>query len=101
MSNGDRRSRGSSASLEKQMAAYDRLPKSVRQALQDSVANWAAYPIRMWWERGDFYDAASLVRRIETWNAHRLEKYARAREREQKRPSQATTGRRRKQNKAA
>jgi hypothetical protein len=46
--------RSSYASLEKQMAAFDRLPRSVRAALADAAFNWAAFPIHRWFEAGRY-----------------------------------------------
>lgn len=60
------------ASIEKQMAAYDALPKSVRAELANGYENWAAYPIRQRWERGQFKSVEVLVRAIERWNADQL-----------------------------
>jgi hypothetical protein len=34
-------------SLRENMAAYDKLPKAIRQALQESVFNWSAASITM------------------------------------------------------
>lgn len=61
------------ASRENQMKAYDRLPRSVRSALQNASFDWAAYPIRRWFEGGR-YTAKELVRLIQKWDADQIKK---------------------------
>lgn len=89
MGNGSKGGRASYATREKQMAAYDALPASVRKTLADGYGNWATYPIHQWWERGRFKDAASLVRLVKKWDADQaasdraqLEKYLNRHDRE-------------------
>jgi hypothetical protein len=74
MSNANFKASGVSyASLEKQMEAFDRLPASVRSALANSAFNWAPFPIRRWFEGGQ-YSAKDLVRRIASWDAGQIDK---------------------------
>jgi hypothetical protein len=63
--------RPSYASTEKEMAAFDRLPRSVRAALADAAFNWAAYPIRRWFEAG-CYSAKALVKQIDAWDRKQI-----------------------------
>jgi hypothetical protein len=63
--------RASYASLEKQMDAYDRLPPSVRAALAGAAFNWAAFPIRRWFE-SDRYTAKELIKRIGAWDRNQI-----------------------------
>jgi hypothetical protein len=63
MSNAGTGGRPSYASLEKQMAAYDALPRSMREALAGAAFNWAAYPIKQQFEREEA-SAKDWVRRI-------------------------------------
>lgn len=60
--------RPSYASLDKQFAAYDRLPRSVRAALAGALFDWAAYPIWQRFERGSV-TAKQLVKNIANWDA--------------------------------
>jgi hypothetical protein len=55
------------------MAAYDRLPASVRTALAGAAFNWAPFPIRRRFERGD-YTAKELVKRIAKWDRAQIDK---------------------------
>jgi hypothetical protein len=74
MSNsGIRGGRASYASTEKQMEAFDRLPRSVRAALSNATFNWAAYPIRGWFEAGR-YTAKDLVKKISAWDQRQIAK---------------------------
>lgn len=54
------------------MAAFDRLPRSVRAALRDSLENWAPQPIRTRFERG--MSAKDIVKAIAKWDANELAK---------------------------
>jgi hypothetical protein len=63
--------RGSYATTEKQMEAFDRLPRSVRAALAGSVFNWAAFPIHRWFEAGR-YSAKGLVKQIDAWDRKQI-----------------------------
>jgi hypothetical protein len=40
------------ASEDKQMAAFDALPKSIREALANAAFDWAPYPVKLRFERG-------------------------------------------------
>lgn len=56
---------------ENTMAAYDRLPASVRSALQVAAFNWAPQPIRTMFERGR-YSAPQIVKEIKKWDAKHI-----------------------------
>ena len=62
------------ASREKQMAAYDSLPRSAREELANGYECWAAYPLAYRWNRGQYKDATALVATIKRWNKERAEK---------------------------
>ena len=64
--NSTRRGRGSTASLGKQMAAYDALPASIRQAL--AAYPYAPYPIWLRFKRGNG-SARFWVTLISHWDA--------------------------------
>ena len=61
------------ASNEKQMDAYDRLPPSVRAALANAAFDWAAFPLRRRFERGQ-YTVAELVKKIDNWDRDQIAK---------------------------
>ena len=67
------KSKRSYASKENQWKAYERLPPSVRAALQQSTFDWASYPIWRWFEAGE-YSAKELVERIAKWDAEQTAK---------------------------
>lgn len=73
MGNAHRSGSVSYASKEKQMAAYDALPKSMREALANSPFNWAAYPIKQRFERGAL-NAKTWVGLIAQWDAEQIAK---------------------------
>lgn len=66
------------ASTDKQMAAFDALPKSVREHLSEALFDWPAYPIRRWWEQGRYKNAKALCRAISEWDRKELKRSARA-----------------------
>jgi len=66
--------RVSTAPNEKQMAAYDALPKSVRETLANALFDWPAYPIRKSWERGYYKTAKELSQRIRQWDKNELKR---------------------------
>lgn len=61
------------ASREKQMAAYDRLPPSIRVALANAAFDWAPYPIRKWFESGR-RTAKQLVGDVAKWDREQIAK---------------------------
>jgi hypothetical protein len=61
------------ASREKQMAAYDQLPRSMRDALANAAFDWAAYPIRQRFER-DQRTAKEYVVMIKKWDRDQIAK---------------------------
>jgi hypothetical protein len=61
----------SRASKASQWAAYDRLPPSVRAALQNAAFDWAPYPIYRAFERGQ-RTAKETVRAIAQWDADQI-----------------------------
>lgn len=50
------------------MKAYDRLPRSVRVALQDAVENWVPQPVRTMFEKRGM-SAENCVKTIKKWDA--------------------------------
>ena len=60
------------------MAAFDKLPRSVRAALRDSVENWVPQPIRTMFERRGI-SAADCVKQIQKWDRDELVKRERQR----------------------
>ena len=66
--NSARRGRGSTASLGKQMAAYDALPAAIREALANAAYPYASYPIWPRFRRGDG-SAKFWVNLISHWDA--------------------------------
>lgn len=65
--------RVSYASKKSQWKAYERLPPSVRAALQQSAFDWASYPIWQRFERGEI-SSNNLVREIARWDAEQTAK---------------------------
>jgi hypothetical protein len=63
--------RASYASTEKQMAAFDRLPCSVRAALADAAFNWAAYTLHRQFEAGG-YSVKDLIKQIDAWDRKQI-----------------------------
>lgn len=61
-------SRYSYASQENQWKAFERLPRSVRAALNEAKYSWAPYPIWRRWEGGHYGTAEELVREIRRWD---------------------------------
>ena len=66
--NSTRRGRGSTASLGKQMAAYDALPASICEALANAAYPYAPYPIWLRFKRGNG-SARFWVTLISHWDA--------------------------------
>lgn len=62
---------GSSASREKQMRAYDALPRSIRNALANAVFSWAPFPIQKRFERGEF-SANTWCALISMWDRQHI-----------------------------
>lgn len=74
MSNANFRASGVSyASNEKQMAAYDALPRSIREALANAAFDWAAYPVKQRFERGKM-TAKEWVKHIAKWDREQIKK---------------------------
>jgi len=71
--------RPSYASKEKQWEAFHRLPRSVRDALNDAVLPYAPYRIWRNWERGRYKNAKELVRVIKRWDRKNIQKALKAR----------------------
>jgi hypothetical protein len=71
MANAHRSGSVSRASKASQWAAYDRLPPSVRAALQNAAFDWAPYPIHRAFERG-LRTAKETVRAIGKWDAAQI-----------------------------
>lgn len=69
MNNCGKGGRASYATIEKQMTAFDNLPRSVRLALANGYQNWAAFPIHRQWQRGAYPDAKALIKAIRAWDA--------------------------------
>jgi hypothetical protein len=61
----------SRASKANQWAAYDRLPPSVRAALQNAAFDWAPYPIHRAFENGQ-RTAKETVKAIASWDAAQI-----------------------------
>ena len=80
MSNAGRGGRPSYASKDKQWAAFERLPRRVRDALNQAVEPWAPYPIWRWWEAGK-WSADELVALIKRWDRELTKKAEARRER--------------------
>lgn len=56
------------ASRDRQMAAFDRLPRSIRMALANAYEDWAAFPIQRRWEQGVYANAKALIKTIAQWD---------------------------------
>lgn len=61
---------------ERDMAAFDKLPPSIRRALAESVEQWAAQPILTWFRkrRPGFRSSEEGTAVIKKWNAAALQK---------------------------
>jgi len=64
---------GYPTTTEAMMRAFDKLPRTVRMALANSVENWVPQPIRTRFERGQ-WTAPECLKRIAKWNADELAK---------------------------
>ena len=73
MSNGAIRSGSySTASKDKQWAAFDALPKSAREALTKAAFDWAPYPINRDWQAGRWKNAKALCATIAQWDERQI-----------------------------
>src|SRR4051812_6495173 len=61
------------ASKKTQMAAYDSLPRSIREALANAVFSWAPYPIKRSFERGK-RTAKEWTKLIARWDQEQIQK---------------------------
>ena len=61
------------ATRENIMAAFDKLPQPVREALANAVENWVPQPVLTRLRRGDM-TPAQMVAQIGRWNAQELAK---------------------------
>jgi Family of unknown function (DUF6525) len=61
------------ASKDNQWKAYERLPPSVRRALQDAAFDWASYPIWRRWNAGKV-STPELVKAIAKWDADQIKR---------------------------
>jgi uncharacterized protein DUF6525 len=59
----------STAKDESQWCAFEKLPRSVRDALNTAHYPWAPYPIWRRWEKGEWKTAQALVHNIKAWDA--------------------------------
>lgn len=66
----------STASNESQMAAFDKLPASAREAFRDALFNWATYPVWRRWERGEYKTGKELAKAVRSWDAKQLKREA-------------------------
>jgi len=74
MSNANFKSGSSSyASKEAQMAAYDALPRSVREALANAAFDWAPFPVNKRFQRGQ-RSAKELCKDITRWDRDQIAK---------------------------
>lgn len=73
MGNNNFSSSVSHAPLQKQMEAYDKLPPTIRRALQDAAFNYAAYPVRRYYENGG-KPAVYWAKKIAQWDRDVIEK---------------------------
>ena len=62
------------ASKDNQWKAFERLPRSVRDALNGAARPWSPYPIWRRWEAGQYKDAKALVKQIRTWDRRAIAK---------------------------
>jgi hypothetical protein len=62
------------ACKDNQWKAFDRLPRSVRNALNEAVCDWAPYPIWRWWNAGKFKSANELVMLIKKWDRDEIKR---------------------------
>jgi hypothetical protein len=63
------------ASKDKQMAAFDALPKSIREALAGAAFDWAPYPVKLRFERGT-KSSKEWVKLIAKWDRDQITKDA-------------------------
>jgi Family of unknown function (DUF6525) len=61
------------AKKETQWKAYDRLPPSVRAALQQAAFDWASYPVWRRFESGKV-SSKELTKAIAKWDADQIKK---------------------------
>jgi hypothetical protein len=52
---------------EAMMASYDRLPRTVRNALANAVENWVPQPLETEWKTGR-YKPSDLAKMVAKWN---------------------------------
>ena len=64
---------GYPTTTEAMMKAFDKLPRSIRIALANSVENWVPQPIRTRFER-DKWTVTECLKRITKWDADELAK---------------------------
>jgi hypothetical protein len=72
--------RRSTASPDKQMKAYDALPREIREALANAAYSYAPYTIWRRFKRG-YLSAQSWVGLIQRWDAMEIARVERDRER--------------------
>jgi hypothetical protein len=65
------------ASKDKQWAAFEKLPRTVRDALNEAARPWAPYTIWRRWEAGKYKSAAALVKEIQRWDRDAVKKASR------------------------
>ena len=69
LTNASQRSgRYSYAKKENQYLAFERLPRSVRDALNEAAFSWAPYPIWRSWNAGEYKSSRDLVKEIKRWD---------------------------------
>jgi hypothetical protein len=58
------------STTENRMAAFDKLPKSAREALANAAFSWAPQPIVTRWKRGDrgYKTGPSIAKLIPKWD---------------------------------
>jgi len=66
------------ASKANQWKAFERLPRSVRDALNQAVRPWAPYPLWRRCNAGHFRDARQLIKLIKAWDRKAIGKARRA-----------------------
>ena len=64
----------STASKDKQWAAFEALPKSAREALANAAFDWAPYPINRDWQAGRWKTAKALCTTIAQWDQKQMRK---------------------------
>jgi len=73
MSNTRTSGRYSYAAKDRQWAAYDSLPPTIREALQNAAFDWAPYSVKQHFERGN-EGAKNFVRHIRQWDLQQIER---------------------------